>query len=55
MNLFLLLDSRFRKAGALLRPHYGVHNLIKPGEMSNIIGLPDATVSVLNNWIGFGN
>jgi hypothetical protein len=51
MNDFLLIDRDIQKAGEFLRPHYAIHSLSELGTFTNYVGLPDVTVSVLNNYL----
>ena len=52
MNLWLMMDKSFYKAGDRLRSHFVIFDLYKLGNLSNIINLPDVTTTTNNRYIG---
>ena len=51
MNLTLVLDERIGKRMLNLSPHYAIHSIMRPGEITAPFVLPEVTSSTLANWL----
>ena len=51
MSLQLLLDNEMAGHGELMRPHYGIHDLLNLKSLKHTVGLPDVTETILSNWL----